>query len=511
MAEHPATVRLVTAGPRWQNENRPVATLDPNTMKMSPPALTPAAWRRAIVVASLLALGLAGCAGGGGMGSGVTTTSDGPRARTPAEERVIAGVADIILSDRAWPDFDRALPNRINTVSDGAPLYIHIRTSRPLQDLAHPADPNASAPFARYPYLLLQVGDADSMRIVNTCYVTLTPEEGQRTELVVPLAPMVRRPGNSPTDCWLATVSSQPPGRLRQEIRLAGFAGKFERWLPVPDILAVAQIDADLTAGSAQYSGMLRSPSELSFNANRPPPGSSLGPVGGAAASPGGAGSGSALGPVTGANSAPSPSAPRPLGGSAAPPATTGSAAVLSGVAGGAAGARPPSPGPYPGVNTSTVPSPSPFPAPTARPAPSPLPAPSTGSSPASSPAATSAPIVLATPVPGIGQPRPVASSSLAPVRASMGGERLEAQLQALATALLGRRPSETYFTDNYWVPAADQRGQYVAEQAFAAAVFRGSTCSWARLRVLRRPGGANIADIERAGDFQDVHCETLR
>jgi len=92
-----------------------------------------------------------------------------------------------------------------------------------------------------------------------------------------------------------------------------------------------------------------------------------------------------------------------------------------------------------------------------------------------------------------------------------MGGERLEAQLQALATALLGRRPSETYFTDNYWVPAADQRGQYVAEQAFAAAVFRGSTCSWARLRVLRRPGGANIADIERAGDFQDVHCETLR
>lgn len=92
-----------------------------------------------------------------------------------------------------------------------------------------------------------------------------------------------------------------------------------------------------------------------------------------------------------------------------------------------------------------------------------------------------------------------------------MGGERLEAQLQALATALLGRRPSETYFTDNYWVPAADQRGQYVAEQAFAAAVFRGSTCSWARLRVLRRPGGANIADIERAGDVQDVHCETLR
>ena len=92
-----------------------------------------------------------------------------------------------------------------------------------------------------------------------------------------------------------------------------------------------------------------------------------------------------------------------------------------------------------------------------------------------------------------------------------MGGERLEAQLQALAAALLGRRPSETYFIDNFWVPAADQRGQFNAEQAFAAAVFRGSSCSWARLRVLRRPGGANIADIERAGDFQDVSCDRLR
>ena len=92
-----------------------------------------------------------------------------------------------------------------------------------------------------------------------------------------------------------------------------------------------------------------------------------------------------------------------------------------------------------------------------------------------------------------------------------MGGERLEAQLQALATALLGRRPSETYFIDDFWIPAADQRGQFVGEQAYAAAIFRDSSCSWTRLRVLRRPGGANIADLERAGDFQAVNCDELR
>lgn len=480
-------------------------------MKTFFPALTssllslprPARLAASLLAPGLLALGLAGCASSGGMETAVTTTADGPRGRTPAEERVIAGVADLVLVDRAWPDFDQALPNRINTVGDGAPLYVYIRTNRPLQELAHPADPNASAAFARYPYLLLQVGDTDSMRIVNTCYVTLTPEEGRRTELVVPLAPMVRRPGNSPTDCWLATVASQPPGRLRQEIRLAGFAGKFERWLPVPDILAVAQVDADLTAGSALYSAMLRSPNELMFSGSRPSPGSSLGPIGssGGSATPGSRPSaGPPLGPAAGApvtarpqaaagGPAPSQSAP-PWPASSQPPSTQPASTQSS---------------PPPTTPTATAPPP-------VSAAPTTLPSPGSSSRVGvSPPAAGSAPVVIATPVPGLGQPRPAAGGSRVPVRSAMGGERLEAQLQALAAALLGRRPSETFFIDNFWVPAADQRGQFNAEQAFAAAVFRGSSCSWARLRVLRRPGGANIADIERAGDFQDVSCDSLR
>ena len=69
------------------------------------------------------------------------------------------------------------------------------------------------------------------------------PLSRKRQELVVALAPMERRPGEVPTDCWLATVASQRSPKLQQEIRLAGFAGKFERWLPVPaggSVLATA-------------------------------------------------------------------------------------------------------------------------------------------------------------------------------------------------------------------------------------------------------------------------------
>ena len=431
-------------------------------------------WLVGGAVALLLAAG--GCAGPAALDSRVTTTSiDGPRGRTPAEERVIAGVAEMVLTDRAWPDYDRAVPNRINTVADGAPLYVHIRTLRPLGELAHPAEPNAQALFARYPYLMLQVGDVDSMRIVNTCYITLTPEEGRRNELIVALAPMTVRTGKSPTDCWLASVASQPPGRIRQEIRLAGFAGKFESWLPVPDVLAVSPVDADLVSGSALYSAMLRSPAESSVSQTRPSPGSSLSPLGGGAS---GSRSGSELMSPGAAPAAATPAPARSL--PAAPPATAPVAAPS-----GASPALPSGASPAPPSGASAAPA-----------------AGGRGG-------VSSTPIVVASPVTTARQARAVNSSN-APVRAAMGGDRLEAQLQALATALLGRRPYETYFIDDFWVPAADQRGQFVAEQAYAAAVFRDSSCSWTRLRVLRRPGGANIADLERAGDFQAVNCDEL-
>lgn len=534
---------------------------------------------------------LAGCATSA-IESYQPSASTASRGRTPAEERIIQGVAEVALTDRAWPTFDAAQSNRINAVVDGAPLFAHIRATRPLLDLAHPGDPNAQAEYARHPHLFLQVGDTDSMRILNTCYVTMTPEEGRAQELVVPLAPMVRRPGGIPTDCWLATVASQRSPKLQQEVRLAGFAGKFERWLPVPDILAVAPIDADLSTGSASYAAMLRAPAEqrpltvarpagsnLGTPSDRPAsPGSALGPAAGSGtgASSGaasGASSGASLGPSSAAGANPGsaagtasgPRAASPGGSSGSPiretvtpvpsqsPTAIGAAAAGAAAAGAAtvgaaagsgatssgasgigatSGAAASGAGAAAGVAGSSAPisvarpSQAPLPPPSSTvqlspppPAPTPVaPPPSTLQS-APVPTVTAptprpqagAPVAVATPV-SPGRMAPTTTAEPVPGRsAALAGERLEAQLQALATALLGRRPSEAYFTDDRWASAVDQRGQVFAEQAFAAAVFRGSTCSWARLRVLRRPGSANIADIERAGEVRDVSCADLR
>ena len=215
------------------------------------------AWRTlaALAAAALVATGCAVDQGSAELG-----TSDGPGSaqRSPAGERVIAGIAEMVLTSRTWPTFEEARENRITTVADGAPLYAYIRATRPLGELAHPADPGGSYTFSDYPHLLLQVGDNESLRILNTCYVTLTTEETRARDIVVPLAPLTYRPGQIPADCWLATAASGKSGKRTYEVRLAGFAGKFESWLPVPDLLAVGPVPTDFSSGAAEYATMLR-------------------------------------------------------------------------------------------------------------------------------------------------------------------------------------------------------------------------------------------------------------
>ena len=104
----------------------------------------------------------------------------------------------------------------------------------------------------------MQIGDNQSLRIINTCYVTLTPAEAKATELIVPLAPLTNRVGDLPTDCWLETVTRAESVRQTLEVRLAGFPGKFESWLPVPDLLGVVAVDTDLSQGSNAWGQMLR-------------------------------------------------------------------------------------------------------------------------------------------------------------------------------------------------------------------------------------------------------------
>lgn len=200
---------------------------------------------------------------------GCATTQDSPEQggpdstaqsaqKSPAGERVIAGIVEMVLTSRPWPTFEQARENRITSVEDGSPLYAHIRATRPLGDLAHPSDPEGNYTFSDYPHLFLQVGDNESLRIISTCYITLTGEEARLRELVVPLAPLTYRPGQVPADCWLATAVSGRSGKRTYEVRLAGFPGKFESWLPVPDLLAVAAVPADLSSGAGEYATMLK-------------------------------------------------------------------------------------------------------------------------------------------------------------------------------------------------------------------------------------------------------------
>ncbi len=221
----------------------------------------PGAAARLRTVLSLAAVALltAACSATSGP-DGPEDTTDPPAIgpRSPASERVIGGVAELALSSQAWPGFDEARANRIKGIGDGSPLYVHIRSSRPLGELAHPADPGGNLAFSEYPHLYLQIGDNESLRILATCYVTLTPEETRQRELVVPLAPLTYRPGQIPADCWLATAAAAKPGKRTFEVRLAGFPGRFERWLPVPDLLAVAAVPTDFKSGAAEYATMLK-------------------------------------------------------------------------------------------------------------------------------------------------------------------------------------------------------------------------------------------------------------
>lgn len=337
------------------------------------------------VLIAAVAGGLAGCASGGPVAEGSVAQVTAMQ-RSPAVERVISGVADIVLTDRVWDTFAQAQANPVSNVRDGGRLYAHLRASRPLGDLAHPGDPNATASFARYPHLFLQVGDNESLRIISTCYVTLTPDESRRTEIVVPLAPLTYRPGDVPADCWLTAVSTQRPGAHNFEVRLAGFAGKFERWLPVPDLLGVAPIAAQLDAGAGQYATMLKAPPMRN--------------------------------------------------------ATMVATAVATPVRGSSL------------VSMNTA-----------------LPAP----------------------------PRP------------LGVDRMDQQLQTLAAALLGRRPTTTYFVDDNWTSNVNGAGQVVSQHAFAVAIFKGENCSWTRLKVFRRPNARSIGDVEQAGEPIEVGCSELR
>ena len=218
--------------------------------------------RGATVAMALAALAACGTTSSSGSGADYSSNSSvstsGGNVSSPAAERVVDGVVELALTDQLLPDFDAAKARKLGTVRDGQPLYLYLRSTRPLGEIAHPVDPYGKNSFSGYPHLFVQIGDNQSLRIINTCYVTLTPAEAKATELIVPLAPLTNRVGDLPTDCWLETVTRADAVRQTLEVRLAGFPGKFESWLPVPDLLGVVAVDTDLSQGSNAWGQMLR-------------------------------------------------------------------------------------------------------------------------------------------------------------------------------------------------------------------------------------------------------------
>lgn len=190
--------------------------------------------------------------------SGIAASPAG--ATSPAAATVRAGIAELVLTDRAWPTFEQARAHAVRSARDGTPLFAHVRGSRALAAFALPADPDGRYAFSAHPRLLLQIGDDQRLASLDDCYVTLTPADLQASELVVPLAPPQQRPGGLATDCWLAAAARLAPARHALEVRLAGFAGRYDGWLAERELLAVAPIAVDYRDGTDRYADLMRVP-----------------------------------------------------------------------------------------------------------------------------------------------------------------------------------------------------------------------------------------------------------
>ncbi|MDO4904872.1 MAG: hypothetical protein Q4A16_04875 [Lautropia sp.] len=409
--------------------------------------------------------------------------------RSPASERVVGGIVETVLSDRLVDDFDEAARHKPGVVRDGQPLYLYLRSNRPLGELAHPVDPYSPHSFSAYPHLFVQIGDNQSMRILSTCYVTLTPAEAKGNTLVLPLAPLTTRVGNVPSDCWLETMTQAEPIRQVFEVRLAGFPGRFESWLPVPDLLAVDPVEVDLSRGAGRYAGMLRAE-----------PGKA--PSGGLRGAPASDGE-ERIGRRESAREAAATAVAkreqeqRPAAEAAgnarqermqqsrtAGATMAGTAAMAASAAGGRTAAAAASRRAEAGRSTA---------APTE----------------ATRKAQTEEAARLAA-MPAGARLQPV--TPLLPARPqSIGGPRMAQQLNSLTSTLLGREPSETYFIDRQWQSQPGRRGQRDARQTMRAiAVFRGAECSWQSLLVSRRPASSTLSEVVLDGDEVQIPCPDL-
>ena len=252
--------------------------------------------------AACLLVTLAGCAVDGASRAQGESRPD--LVPSPARDLVRPGHAELVLTNDRWSTFEEARANPSTSVTADSPLYAHIRTARSLGELALPADPRGRYSFSAYPHFYLQVGDTESLRNASTCYVTLSPGQLASRELVVQLAPPSPLPDGALADCWVAATASPRSRAQVHEIRLAGFVGLYDGWLPQANLLAVATAPAFDTNGSQSASRPSIEPVQRTMQQTVP----SFAP-----APP-------ALAPVPAPAPAPAPSAAAPFAPAPAPP-----------------------------------------------------------------------------------------------------------------------------------------------------------------------------------------------
>ena len=138
--------------------------------------------RGATVAMALAALAACGTTSSSGPGADYSSNSSvstsGGNVSSPAAERVVDGVVELALTDQLLPDFDAAKARKLGTVRDGQQLYLYLRSTRPLGEIAHPVDPYGKNSFSGYPHLFVQIGDNQSL----LCDAHARRSEGHRAD-----------------------------------------------------------------------------------------------------------------------------------------------------------------------------------------------------------------------------------------------------------------------------------------------------------------------------------------
>jgi hypothetical protein len=155
---------------------------------------------------------------------------------------------EMVLTTAPAASFSEARAHAVQEVSDGQPVYLHLRLPKPLSNYVYSYRDIAKNAFR------IEIGPADKLRESHgSTLLNLTDEELRATELHLPLAPAVPR-GKLYDSVWTSVVGGGRPGVWHNEIRILSYADTTR--LDAPTYLAIAPLTASVTEGIDKYRAM---------------------------------------------------------------------------------------------------------------------------------------------------------------------------------------------------------------------------------------------------------------